>query len=73
MSKIDELLAEHCPDGVEFRRVGDVTGKGANIRWADADGREFEYIDLSSVDRSTRRIGETATVSAGDALSLIHI
>lgn len=69
MSKLAELLAEHCPDGVEFRRVGDVTGKGANICWADAGGQEFEYIDLSSVDRSTRRIGETATISAGEAPS----
>lgn len=69
MSKIDELLAEHCPDGVIFRRIGDVTGKGANIRWADAGGQAFQYIDLSSVDRSTRRIGETATISADDAPS----
>lgn len=24
MSRIDELIAEHCPNGVEFRRLGDV-------------------------------------------------
>jgi type I restriction enzyme S subunit len=24
MSRIDELIAEHCPDGVEFKRLGDI-------------------------------------------------
>ena len=24
MSKLDELIAEFCPDGVEYRRVGDI-------------------------------------------------
>ncbi len=24
MSRIDDLLATHCPDGVEFRALGDV-------------------------------------------------
>ena len=24
MSRIDELIAEHCPEGVEFKRLGDI-------------------------------------------------
>jgi type I restriction enzyme S subunit len=24
MSRIDELIAKHCPDGVEFKRLGDI-------------------------------------------------
>lgn len=24
MSRIDDLIAEHCPDGVEFKRLGDI-------------------------------------------------
>ncbi|MFT4298066.1 MAG: restriction endonuclease subunit S [Aeromicrobium sp.] len=69
MSRIDDLIAEHCPDGVELKTVGDVTSKGSNIRWADAGEQEFRYIDLSSVDRATRKIGETAMIRAGDAPS----
>ena len=69
MSRIDDMLKEHCPNGVEFKRVGEVTTRGSNIRWASASDREFRYIDLSSVDRGTRRIGETATITRADAPS----
>ena len=24
MSRIDDLIAEHCPDGVEFKQLGEV-------------------------------------------------
>ena len=24
MSKIEELIKQHCPDGVEFKKLGDV-------------------------------------------------
>ena len=69
MSRIDDLIRQHCPNGVEFRPVGEVTTRGSNIKWADTAEREFRYIDLSSVDRVTRRIGETAVISARDAPS----
>lgn len=69
MSRLDELIAEFCPEGVPFRAVGDVTAKGANIKWANAGDEEFQYIDLSSVDRGTRKIDDTATISAKDAPS----
>ena len=69
MSRIDELIAELCPDGVEFKPVGEVTSKSSNIKWADAGDDEFQYIDLSSVDRVTRRIGETTSITAGNAPS----
>jgi type I restriction-modification system DNA methylase subunit len=39
------------------------------IRWANAGGTDFQYIDLTSVDRVTGTIGETATISADDAPS----
>ena len=36
MSKLDELIAELCPDGVEYRKVGDIAnisrGKVMSIR-----------------------------------------
>ena len=69
MSRIDELIAEHCPAGVSFRTVADVTVKGSNIRWSDVGEEELQYIDLTSVDRVTRRIGDTATITAADAPS----
>jgi len=69
VSRIDELIAELCPDGVEFKPVGEVTSKSSNIKWADAGDDEFQYIDLSSVDRVTRRIGETTSITAGNAPS----
>jgi len=69
MSRIDELIAELAPKGVEFKPVGEVTARGSNIKWANVGDDEFQYIDLSSVDRVTRRIGETASITAGNAPS----
>jgi type I restriction enzyme S subunit len=69
MSRIDELIAQHCPDGVDFRVLGEITTRAQNIRWAKASEEEFQYIDLSSVDRVTRRIGETTTISSSNAPS----
>lgn len=69
MSRIDDLIAELAPKGVEFKPVGEVTAKSSNIKWANVGDDEFQYIDLSSVDRVTRRIGETASITAGNAPS----
>lgn len=69
MSRIGDLIAELCPNGVEFKSVGEVTARSSNIKWANAGDDEFQYIDLSSVDRVTRRIGETASITAGNAPS----
>jgi type I restriction enzyme S subunit len=69
VNRIDELIAELAPRGVEFKPVGEVTAKSSNIKWANAGDDEFQYIDLSSVDRVTRRIGETAAITAGNAPS----
>lgn len=69
MNHLNELIAKLCPEGVPFRAVGDVTTRGANIRWPNAGDKEFQYIDLASVDRRTRKIGDTATISAKSAPS----
>lgn len=69
MNKIGELIAALAPEGVEFKPVGEVTAKSSNIKWANAGDDEFRYIDLSSVDRVTRRIGETASITADNAPS----
>ncbi|MGP5388286.1 restriction endonuclease subunit S [Glutamicibacter arilaitensis] len=69
MSRIDELIAEHCPEGVDFRPLAEITSKSVSIKWVSAADASFKYIDLSSVDRVTRRIGETVSVTAADAPS----
>jgi len=69
MSRVDELIQMLCPGGVVFKTLSEVTLKGTNIKWAQARDEEFQYIDLTSVDRVTKKIGETATISAVDAPS----
>jgi len=70
MNHIDELITEHCPDGVSFQMLGDVTTKAAGIKWSTLDaGEERCYIDLSSVDRVTKKIGETLAVNSSNAPS----
>ncbi|MFJ4290245.1 restriction endonuclease subunit S [Cupriavidus sp. NPDC089707] len=62
MNRIDELIAQLCPDGVEFRELDELLERTSNIRWQDVQGEEFEYIDLTSVDRNTHAIGDTETI-----------
>ena len=69
MSRIDELIAEFCPDGVEFKEIGELVMRTSNIRWQDVQGEEFKYIDLTSVDRDTHTIGETETIDSEAAPS----
>ena len=69
MSRIDELIAELCPDGVEFREIGELLEKTSNIRWQDVKGEEFQYIDLTSVDRNTHAIGDTEIIDSEAAPS----
>ena len=68
-SRIDELIAEHCPEGVEFCELKKLTQRTTNIKWADVDGDEFRYIDLTSVDRITHAIVETQTINGENAPS----
>ena len=68
MSRLDELIQELCPNGVEYKLIGDCVHKTSNIRWATADG-SYIYIDLTSVDRDTHKITETQTIDADYAPS----
>jgi type I restriction enzyme S subunit len=69
MSRIDDLIAEHCPDGVPFEPIGAVVEPVHNIRWTETNGDEYQYIDLSSVDRITHAISDTQTISSATAPS----
>lgn len=69
MSRIDDLIAELCPGGVELKALGELLERIANIRWQDVQGEEFQYIDLTSVDRNSHAIGDTETIDGENAPS----
>ncbi len=70
MNKIERMLQELCPEGVEYKKLGEVCGKVKNIKWKDIEeGRIFSYIDLTSVDTLTHSINGTITISKGNAPS----
>ena len=57
MSRIDDLIAEHCPNGVPFRRVGDVAqvGTGSSDRKEAVENGEYPFFVRSrDVLRSDR-------------------
>ncbi len=68
MSKLEELIQELCPDGVEYISLDQCTEKVDNIKWKNAIGT-YQYIDLTSVDRDTHRITETQAINASNAPS----
>ena len=49
MSKLEELIAELCPDGVEYVRINDCVEKIKNIKWSDSKSLEYKYIDLRNL------------------------
>ena len=70
MSKIDTLIAELCPDGVEYRKLGDVADIGtgsSNTQDQDPNGIYPFYVRSPEVKRSNGfEFDETAIVTAGD-------
>ena len=69
MSRIEEMLAELCPNGVEYRPIGDFCLKAKSIKWADVKGEARFYIDLASVDVLTGRISTLVEISESNAPS----
>ena len=63
MSKLDELIAELCPDGVEYRKVGDI----ANISRGKVMSKDFlkenagEYPVYSSQTENEGKLGSINT------------
>lgn len=74
---LNELIKKHCPDGVEHKPLGEVILKTDNIQWSKNPDKEFQYIDLTSVDRITHAIVETSTITAETAPSraqqIVHV
>ena len=69
MSKLEEWIAELCPDGVEYKTLGTCVEKIQNIKWADNKESEYRYIDLTSVDREKQQITETQFINSENAPS----
>jgi len=62
----EELLT--FGDDVEFRALGEVCEKTLNIKWQN-NKEQFQYIDLTSVDRSRNIITETKMITSATAPS----
>ena len=48
MSRIDDLIHQHCPGGVEYVRLGDLATVGTGSRPSDealATGGKFPYVN----------------------------
>jgi type I restriction enzyme S subunit len=48
MSRVDDLIAEHCPDGVEFKELGAIV-KIASSRMSSADLDETTYVGVDNL------------------------
>lgn len=70
MSRIVELIAELCPDGVEYRKLGEIADIGtgsSNTQDQDPAGIYPFYVRSPEVKRSISfEFDETAIVTAGD-------
>ena len=69
MSRIDSLISDKCADGVEFKAIESFVLRPTNIRWTDQGETEYQYIDLTSVDRATHAIIETSAITSENAPS----
>ena len=67
MSRIDELIAQLCPEGIAFQAIGAAVHRTSNVKWTDVQDNEFKYIDLTSVDRDTHAIRETVIITSESA------
>lgn len=43
-------LFQLCPEGVECKELGGLLERTSNIRWQDAQGEKFKYINPEPVD-----------------------
>ena len=70
MSRVDELIQDLCPSGVEYEAIAELITRSEKVHWDDLDQTdEFRYIDLSTVDRVTHSINGTETITKENAPS----
>lgn len=54
-------------DEVSYMALSEISMSIERVKWNSVKGKSFRYIDLSSVDRVTCEIGETAEITATNA------
>ena len=69
MNRIERLLEEMCPEGVDYKSLNELCTKPKYIKWSEIDSSEFIYIDLESVDRDLNKICDVKTINKEDAPS----
>ena len=69
MSRLDELIQEFCPDGVEFLELRSCIEAVRSLKWKEHSDEKYRYIDLTSVDRDTHSIVNTQVIDATNAPS----
>ena len=70
MSRIEELIQDLCPSGVEYEAIAELITRSEKVRWDDLDQTdELRYIDLGTVDRVTHSINDTETITKENAPS----
>ena len=69
MSRLEELIQELCPNGVEYKFIAECVQEVKKINWKKDEEGCYQYIDLSSVDREKHKIIETQIINSGNAPS----
>lgn len=69
MNYINELIEKYCPNGVEYVTIKSCISPIKNIKWSESGSEQCQYIDLSSVDRDTRKITDTQSITSETAPS----
>ena len=70
MSKLSKLIAELCPEGVEWKKLGEVCEIVSKIKWSDTDNdAKYVYVDLSSVDIKSHQISNDYIIDKDTAPS----
>ena len=78
MSRLDDLISDLCPDGVEYRKLGDIAeiGTGSSNRNEESiDGKYPFYVRSQKILRKdSYEFDETAIITAkdGDVGKIIH-
>ena len=68
MTKLEKLIKELCPDGVNFIPINECVEKISKINWK-SETNIFKYIDLTSVNRDTHTIEDTISINSNNAPS----
>ena len=66
---LSKMIAELCPEGVDYLPIRKCVEKIDKIKWAASNDDSYHYIDLTSVDRDTHLISDTQRIDKNNAPS----